>query len=167
MTKQPFVVPRANEPGRYHVHDRTKREGDYCGYVEKWEFGWKAVNAHDIYRGNFASRTRAARTLYEENLTGQPKPDVPRLDDRDKFRAFAKENDLGSFHEPDEVNITARVEGVSFDNAGFWPGNKLVGTEAQVIRELHVVFSRTDDDGKPVEDLAAVNLADLCNWANT
>jgi hypothetical protein len=71
------------------------------------------------------------------------------------------------WHEPDEQDLTARVEGVSFDNAGFWPTH-----EAGAARvEMHVILSKVtayDDEGEPVtsEDVAAINLATLLAWAS-
>lgn len=90
---------------------------------------------------------------------------------RDEFIAWAREQKLRpDWHEPDEQDITARVEGtpLDFDNAGFWPfGNGYrFGNERHA--ELHVIFSRSSiEDGRTVrgEDLACVNLATLCAWA--
>ena len=59
------------------------------------------------------------------------------------------------WHEPDEQDLTARVEGVTFDNAGFWPASE-AGLAAP---ELHVVLTQ---DG---HDVACVNLATLFAWA--
>jgi hypothetical protein len=58
------------------------------------------------------------------------------------------------WHEPDEQDVTARVEGSSFDNAGFWgnPGTALT-------QELHVVIYQQD------RAVAAINLATLFAWA--
>jgi len=71
------------------------------------------------------------------------------------------------WHEPDEQCLTARVEGKSFDNAGFWP-NQYGGLSPDII-EQHVIFStyQWDDEGNMVNvtDIAAVNLATLCAWA--
>lgn len=92
---------------------------------------------------------------------------------RDQFIRFAQRMGVRpDWHEPDEQELTARVEGTpdDFDNAGFWPAENGTRTPeglnwpSQV--ELHVIFSRTDELGKPVEDLAAVNLATLCAWAS-
>jgi hypothetical protein len=66
------------------------------------------------------------------------------------------------WHEPDEQGLTARVEGRHFDNAGTWPAAGVRYPEAV---ELHVIFSQADDRGRPVQDIAAVNLATLCAWA--
>lgn len=89
------------------------------------------------------------------------------ITNRTQLRGFAAT--LGvrpDWHEPDEQDLTARVEGTTFDNAGFWPLCEVRGT---VTPELHVVFSRLviDADGvsRRGEDLAAVNLATLCSWA--
>lgn len=87
------------------------------------------------------------------------------IETKAEFAEFAREIGVRSnWHEPDEQDITARVEGTSFDNAGFWPRLDLVGTSTESIRELHVIFSR-NPDGEPPEDLAVVNLATLCSWA--
>jgi hypothetical protein len=109
------------------------------------------------------------------------------ITDRAEFAALARE--LGvrpDWHEPDEQGVRARVEGLSFDNAGFWPAQPFM-THV----ELHVIFSvcgegdhtvcdvwddgtclcECDGDGDhqhgPCEarDVAAVNLATLCAWA--
>jgi len=90
---------------------------------------------------------------------------------REQFRALAKR--LGvrhDWHEPDEQSLTARVEGRTFDNAGFWPEWSGGGAE------LHVIFSLLPDEvghdcpdctcSAPAEDVAAVNLATLCAWAS-
>lgn len=61
------------------------------------------------------------------------------------------------WHKPDEQGITARVEGVTFDNAGFWPATD-DGFIAPEMVEHHVILTR---DG---EDVAAVNLATLFAW---
>ncbi len=67
------------------------------------------------------------------------------------------------WHEPDEQNIVARVEGQSFDNAGTWPAAYTsVPPEAM---EMHVILSLVDDDGRNPRDVAAVNLATLFAWA--
>lgn len=87
---------------------------------------------------------------------------------RDQLTAFARQSGLRpDWHEPDEQRITARVEGASFDNAGFWPTDRAASHPSTV--ELHVIFSRIEDDGVYHdilgEDIAAVNLATLCAWA--
>jgi len=67
--------------------------------------------------------------------------------------------DLGvrtDWHEPDEQDVTARVFGVDFDNAGFW-GPSLAPYSQYA--EQHVVLYK---EGEPV---AAVNLATLFAWA--
>ena len=74
-------------------------------------------------------------------------------------------NQLGvspDWHEPDERNLTARVEGVSFDNAGTWPAAYVSNPEAL---EMHVILSLVDDNGRNPRDVAAVNLATLFAWA--
>ncbi|MFE2934932.1 hypothetical protein [Streptomyces sp. NPDC059278] len=77
----------------------------------------------------------------------------------------------GDWHENDEVGVTARVHGLNFDNAGFWPLNEVTphgrGDEAgtpstaptPAHAEIHVTLCA---DGEPV---AAVNLATLFAWA--
>lgn len=90
---------------------------------------------------------------------------------RDEFIAWAKEQKLRpDWHEPDEQDITARVEGtpLDFDNAGFWPYSNGYGDPGDVRAELHVIFSDCGiEDGLTVRgrDLACVNLATLCAWA--
>lgn len=63
------------------------------------------------------------------------------------------------WHEPDEQYVTARVEGVSFDNAGFWPTNAKPYAAPELI-EQHVIFTQNG------VDVACVNLATLCAWAS-
>ena len=91
-----------------------------------------------------------------------------RIDSAADLAAFAAEVGMRpDWHEPDERDITARVEGVSFDNSGFWPAER-PGAAGSPGLELHLIFSRTeirDGVAVPVEDIAAVNLATLCAWA--
>lgn len=54
------------------------------------------------------------------------------------------------WHEPDEQDVTARVEGNKLDNAGGPAGAK---------SEMHVILTH---DG---EDVASINLASLLGWA--
>ena len=86
---------------------------------------------------------------------------------REDFAAFARRMGVRpDWHEPDEQNLVARVEGASFDNAGFWPTAES-GVPWRSV-ELHVVFSTAEvREGilVPVEDIATVNLATLCAWA--
>jgi hypothetical protein len=95
---------------------------------------------------------------------------MKRIDTQDELTQFANQHGLRSdWHEPDEQEITARVEGVSFDNAGFWPRADYRRTRPidPSIVEMHVIFSRLipgDLQGR-IEDLACVNLATLCSWA--
>lgn len=95
------------------------------------------------------------------------------ITERDQFVEFARKHGLRmNWHEPDEQDITARVAGVAFDNAGFWPAQHGNSTESV---ELHVIFAKQpwSDEECPCgdvhrlagEDLAAVNLATLCAWA--
>jgi hypothetical protein len=87
-----------------------------------------------------------------------------------ELAAFAAEQGLRpDWHEPDERDITARVAGVNFDNAGYWPARRPGDAESPGL-ELHIIFSRTawaPEASEPVvtEDLACVNLATLCAWA--
>ena len=72
--------------------------------------------------------------------------------------------DLGvrpDWHEPDEQEVTATTEGVSFDNAGFWPKSSESSDYPYhpSIIEMSVTLSK---GGKPV---AVVNLATLFAWA--
>lgn len=84
--------------------------------------------------------------------------------------------DLGvrpDWHEPDEVEVTARVTGVQLNNTGAWPASEVttIGLERLVVAgaphpepipdhtELHVLLLQNE---VPV---AAVNLADLLAWA--
>lgn len=74
------------------------------------------------------------------------------INTRSEFTALAAE--LGvrpDWHEPDEQEVSARVEGDRLDNATGASG---------ACGELRVVITR---DGEPV---AAVNLASLCAWAS-
>jgi hypothetical protein len=87
----------------------------------------------------------------------------------ERFRA--EHNLRHDWHEPDEPWITARLEGtpLDFDNAGFWPLSEETGYGNELRAELHVIFSRCHiENGVKVrdEDLACVNLADLCSWAS-
>lgn len=76
------------------------------------------------------------------------------LDDREGLKYIARKLGVrGDWHEPDEQGITIRVQGSSFDNAGFWPTG--FGESYGPHREYHVVI---EQDG---EDVAAVNLATL------
>jgi len=85
---------------------------------------------------------------------------MKRITKREELVTLAAE--LGTrpdWHEPDEQDLTARVFGDGFDNAGFWDDGgrsrySFYGTE-----ELHVVLYRNET---PV---ASVNLATLFAWA--
>lgn len=68
------------------------------------------------------------------------------------------------WHEPDERNVVARVEGQNFDNAGMWPAAAVPRLPAESV-ELHVILSQVDDEGRFLGDIAAVNLATLFAWA--
>ena len=86
---------------------------------------------------------------------------------RAELTALARE--LGTrpdWHEPDEQELTATVDGTVFDNAGFWPHTEH-STHA-TRHELYVTLWRTelvDGDSHPAEALACVNLATLFAWA--
>ena len=83
---------------------------------------------------------------------------MERIISRARFIALAGE--LGvrmDWHEPSEQKVTAKIRGVSFDNAGTWPHD---GSTPREIVEMYVILQQ---DG---EDVAAVNLATLCAWAS-
>jgi hypothetical protein len=85
---------------------------------------------------------------------------MERITSRARFVALAGE--LGvrmDWHEPDEQEVTAKVRGVSFDNAGTWPHDRNGETPREIV-EMYVIIQQ---DGK---DVAAVNLATLCAWAS-
>jgi hypothetical protein len=65
------------------------------------------------------------------------------------------------WHEPDEQDLTARVEGENFDNAGAWPPSavRAYGNPGWT-GELCVIISQGG------EDVAAVNLASLLAMAS-
>jgi hypothetical protein len=76
-----------------------------------------------------------------------------------QLQALARE--LGvrpDWHEPDEQEVTARVWGQNFDNAGFWGSGRDWDMPADCI-EMWVTLYR---DGEPV---AEVNLATLFAFA--
>lgn len=92
---------------------------------------------------------------------------------RARLVCWAAEHGLRmNWHEPDEQDITARVEGtpLDFDNAGMWPADQVFDHPRwEKAVELHGIFSeRSVENGKAVRgrDLAAVNLATLCAWAS-
>ena len=95
---------------------------------------------------------------------------------RARMMCFAAEHGMRlDWHEPDEQDITARVEGtpMDFDNAGFWPWehgyDRDPATDRPRRAELHVIFSElVVEGGQRVRgrDIAAVNLATLCAWAS-
>lgn len=95
---------------------------------------------------------------------------MERIDTRARLVGWARERGLRlNWHEPDEQDITARVEGtpLDFDNAGFWPFGPL-SYDGERRAELHVIFSEQFvENGVAVRgrDLACVNLATLCAWA--
>lgn len=80
-----------------------------------------------------------------------------RINTRAALIALVEELSLGSdWHEPGAQDVTARVFGKSFDNAGFWGDDRLNGEPHE---ELHVELYK---DGEPI---AVVNLATLFAWA--
>lgn len=99
---------------------------------------------------------------------------MERINDRAAFVAWARARGMRpDWHEPDEQGVTARVEGtpLDFDNCGYWPTDqgyaRTWGNEPR--SELHLILSEQSiEEGKAVrgQDLAAVNLADLCAWAS-
>jgi hypothetical protein len=94
---------------------------------------------------------------------------------REQLRELAR--DLGvrsNWHEPDEQGLTARLDGMSFDNAGFWPTAEALRSGHLTVRsvEQHIVITRADPDDGCNEcgqgegtDVAAINLATLLSWA--
>jgi hypothetical protein len=87
---------------------------------------------------------------------------------RQELTDLARELGVRSdWHEPDEQGLTARVEGFTFDNAGFWPTINAPGTWRTDTRgvELHVILSHTTEAFNDSKDVAAVNLATLLAWA--
>lgn len=84
---------------------------------------------------------------------------MKRIITRSDFVALAGE--LGvrrDWHEPDEQEVTARVWGSSFDNAGFWPHDDS-GMDPGIV-EMYVMIYKDE------EAVAVVNLATLCAWAS-
>lgn len=77
------------------------------------------------------------------------------IHERAELLEVASQFQLGDFHEPDAVNITAEFAGTIFDNAGYWPNP---GHFSETT-EMHVILKYK---GEPV---AAVNLATLFAWA--
>lgn len=89
------------------------------------------------------------------------------ITERQELVELAKE--LGvrpNWHEPDEQDLTALVDGHSFDDAGFWPNG-----EGRVATELHVLLYKTEYNEvsgyneRSGEPIAAVNLTTLFAWA--
>lgn len=72
-------------------------------------------------------------------------------------RLAAKLGVRPNWHEPDEQEVTARVFGVSFDNAGFWGEGH--GANGRIsAADAEEMWVRLYQDGTPVAD---VNLATL------
>ena len=75
---------------------------------------------------------------------------------------------IGYFaHEASERGFHARVEGRTLDDHGVWPRPDLHGTDAETIRELHVVIERhmpTPENENRWVDVAVINLAQLLQW---
>lgn len=89
---------------------------------------------------------------------------MKRVTTRAELVALAEE--LGvrpDWHEPDEQNVTVTTHGVDFDNAGFWPAEKILDPHSahitRVTTERYVVICRDE------AEVAAVNLATLFAWA--
>ncbi len=81
-----------------------------------------------------------------------------RINNARELRALADE--LGvrqDWHEPDEQEVDARIEGEDLDNAGFWPSAM---TRDDWEGEYCVVITKNG------EDVAAVNLASLLAMAS-
>jgi hypothetical protein len=105
-----------------------------------------------------AVRLRLCADTLEKHLPAPPGP--VRVSSRGDLVLLARV--LGvrpDWHEPDEQGVSAKVHGVTLDNAGFWGTNcdEVYVGEGQ---ELWVSLHR---DGVPV---AEVNLADLLAWAS-
>jgi hypothetical protein len=78
--------------------------------------------------------------------------DIARIDTPEQLQELAEK--LGvrpDWHEPDEQEVTAHVDGDCFDNAGFWPRDKYTGQGM----EMHVTLRQHG------EVVAQVNLATL------
>lgn len=85
---------------------------------------------------------------------------MERIENARELRALADRLRVRpDWHEPDEQELTARVEGESFDNAGHWPPSE-VRSGREWTGELCVIISQ---DGR---DVAAVNLASLLAMAS-
>lgn len=84
---------------------------------------------------------------------------MERITSRARFIALAGE--LGvrmDWHEPDQQEVTAKVLGSSFDNAGTWP-HRQDGLDESAV-EMYVMIYKDE------EAVAAINLATLCAWAS-
>ena len=84
-----------------------------------------------------------------------------RIDTRKELTDLARELRVrDNWHEPDEQEVTARVHGDSFDNAGFWGHWKgELDTFGDGQQEMWVELFK---DGQPV---AEINLATLLAFA--
>lgn len=91
-----------------------------------------------------------------------------RINSRDELINFAVTHGLRiDWHEPDEENITASVDGTSFDNCGAWPLALVPAVRREAV-EMYVTLRKLDTvDGRAVKGapLAYVNLATLFAWA--
>lgn len=109
---------------------------------------------------------------------------MKRISTKDEYHELLKElsdsdSGFGGWHEPDQWDLTGRfarltdhvirTEGVKLDNAGFWPENpdRPLGS----ILEMHIIISRLEydeetEESKPGTDLAAINIANLLEWAH-
>ena len=93
---------------------------------------------------------------------------VPRINTRAELIELAEAHGLrADWHEPDEQNITATVEGTGFDNAGFWPLAAVPDLPRSAV-EMYVTLRRsTIENGQEIKGapVAHVNLATLFAWA--
>jgi hypothetical protein len=96
------------------------------------------------------------------------------IQDRAELVELARELGVrADWHEPDEARLTARVEGETFDNAGFWPtadAMRLFNRMDTTSVEMHVILYRETDECDECsagerEPVAAINLATLLAWA--
>lgn len=87
---------------------------------------------------------------------------MKRINTREDLIELANQlNISGDWHEPDSYQVTAKVQGTSFDNAGFWPYEEYpdLAKDSPWSVEMYVELRQ---HGEPV---AVVNLATLFAWA--
>lgn len=93
---------------------------------------------------------------------------VPRIHSRAALIEFAETHGLRTdWHEPDEQEITATIDGESFDNAGFWPLASEPNLDRRAV-EMYVTLRKSSiEEGQQLKGapLAYVNLATLFAWA--